>query len=104
MTVAVVTSLAQLKETIASGAAVAVDFWATWCGPCRAISPIFERLSTETKGVTFLKCDVDEQAEVAQEFGIRAMPTFMFFKGGEKVDEIVGANPGKLQTAIASLA
>lgn len=69
-----------------------VDFWATWCGPCKAIAPIVEELAAEYEGkVNIGKCDVDENDEVTGKFGIRNIPTILFIKNGEVVDKQVGA-------------
>ena len=69
-----------------------VDFWATWCGPCRMIAPIVEELAKEYDGkINVGKCDVEECDDIAAEFGIRNIPTILFFKGGEIVDKMVGA-------------
>lgn len=89
---------AQFDEAIKGSKPVAIDFWATWCGPCKAISPVFADLSENIDTIDFYKIDVDEVEDVAQEVGIRAMPTFMIFKDGEKVNELVGAHPQKLHT------
>jgi|ERR1035437_2807281 thioredoxin 1 len=71
---------------------VMIDFWAEWCGPCRMIGPIVEELSKEYEGrATILKCDVDENPEIAQKFAIRNIPTLVFLKKGELVDKLVGA-------------
>ena len=67
-----------------------VDFWATWCAPCRVQGPIIEDLSKEMKNVKFGKLDVDHNREVAQRYGIRAIPTLIIFKDGKVVDKIVG--------------
>ncbi len=76
-----------------------VDFWATWCGPCKTIAPIIAELAEEYDGRLVVgKCDVEENDELALEFGIRNIPTILFFKNGEIVDKFVGATTkSKLQ-------
>ena len=70
-----------------------VDFWATWCGPCRAIAPIIEELANEYDGkIVVGKCDVEENDDLAMEFGIRNIPTILFIKDGVVVDKHVGAS------------
>ena len=71
-----------------------VDFWATWCGPCRMVAPILEQLAAEYDGkIVVGKCDVEENDELAAEYGIRNIPTLLFFKNGEVVDKLIGAQP-----------
>ncbi|KAJ9632462.1 thioredoxin trx1 [Taxawa tesnikishii (nom. ined.)] len=77
-----------------------LDCFATWCGPCKVIAPQVVKFSDQYTNARFYKLDVDEVPEVAQELGIRAMPTFILFKNGEKVGEVVGANPKALEAAI----
>ncbi|KAG4419033.1 hypothetical protein IFR04_007809 [Cadophora malorum] len=79
---------------------VVLDCFATWCGPCKVIAPQVVKFSDEFPNAHFAKLDVDEVPDVAQELGIRAMPTFLIFKDGEKVKEVVGANPNALKSAI----
>ncbi|UKK48973.1 thioredoxin [Prevotella sp. E9-3] len=69
-----------------------VDFWATWCGPCRMVGPIISELAEKYDGkIVVGKCDVEEADDLAAEFGIRNIPTILFFKNGEVVDKLVGA-------------
>ena len=69
-----------------------VDLWATWCGPCRQIAPIISELAEEYAGKLVVgKCDVEENDDIAMEFGVRNIPTILFFKGGQLVDKFVGA-------------
>ncbi|KAL1303578.1 hypothetical protein AAFC00_006945 [Neodothiora populina] len=77
-----------------------LDCFATWCGPCKVIAPQVVKFSDVYPNARFYKIDVDEVPDVAQELAIRAMPTFILFKNGEKVGEIVGANPKALEAAI----
>ena len=83
---------ANFAETIGGGMPVMVDLWATWCGPCRMIAPLVEELASEYDGkVVIGKCNVDENQEVPMKYGIRNIPTLLFFKNGELVDRMVGA-------------
>lgn len=77
-------------ENLSKSPLTLVDFWATWCGPCRMIAPIVEELAGETEGVTFAKVNVDENADVAIGLGIQAIPTLILFKNGKAVDKAVG--------------
>ena len=70
------------------------------CGPCKMISPIFEQMAKDTPDVTFVKVDVDDQDDIAAECGVQAMPTFQFFKGGKKIDDMMGANTQQLQEKV----
>ena len=69
-----------------------VDFWATWCGPCRMVGPVISKLAEKYDGkIVVGKCDVEENEDLASEFGIRNIPTILFFKDGDVVDKVVGA-------------
>lgn len=102
-----ITSTAHFKSTLASSTYTIVDFYATWCGPCKVISPVFEQLAAaETKPgrIVFAKVDVDAQKDIASTYGISAMPTFLVLKGSKVVETIRGANPSALRSAILSAA
>ena len=93
-------------ESLKNGAQpLVVDFWATWCGPCRMIAPIVAELAKEYDGqITVGKCDVEECDDLAMEFGIRNIPTILFFKEGKVVDKLVGAvSKAKLEEKFKSL-
>ena len=78
----------------ASEQPVVVDFWATWCGPCRMLSPVVDKLAEKYEGkMTVVKCNVDDSVDIPMKFGIRNIPTLLFFKNGELVDRMVGAVP-----------
>ena len=82
---------ANFKETLSEGVSL-VDFWAPWCGPCRMIAPVIEELAEDFDGkAQICKVNTDEEQDIAGQFGIRSIPTIMFFKDGEMVDQIVGA-------------
>ena len=80
------------QEVLKSDVAVVVDFWAEWCPPCRALAPTFEELAGRYAGaVKFLKLNVDENSEVPQRYGIKGIPTLIFFEGGREAERLVGA-------------
>ncbi|KAJ3297312.1 hypothetical protein HK104_000639 [Borealophlyctis nickersoniae] len=89
----------EFSAAINSGKVV-VDFFATWCGPCKIISPKFAEFAEKYTSATFIKVDVDEVPDVAEQAGIRAMPTFLIYKDGKVVGEVVGADPRKLEDEI----
>ncbi|MCF0236488.1 MAG: thioredoxin [Bacteroidaceae bacterium] len=97
---------AQFNELKGQEGLLVVDFFATWCGPCKKLAPILDEVAEELAGqVNIVKIDVDESEDVAIEFGIRTVPTVLFFKGGQVVDKFVGVVPksevvAKIQAAL----
>ena len=89
---ATIATNATFDELLKDEKLVIVDFWAVWCGPCRMIAPILDQISEEMADkVSVVKCNVDESTDIPMKFGIRNIPTLLFFKGGELVDRVVGA-------------
>ena len=94
------------NELIAQGKPVVVDFWATWCGPCKKIAPLVEELAAEYEGQAIIgEVNVEEEDDLVAQFGIRNIPTVLFFKDGAVVDKVVGAVPkseleGKLKAIL----
>ena len=85
------------ETLLATPGLVMVDFWAEWCGPCRAIAPVLEELAEASEGrVTLMKVNVDENPDLAGRYGIRSIPTILFFKQGAIVDRVVGVAPKAL--------
>jgi thioredoxin 1 len=92
-------------EVLQSEQPVLVDFWAAWCGPCRIIAPVIEELASDYEGrAKIAKLDVDFNPKVAMNFGVRSIPTLLFFKDGRVVDQMIGAAPKKtLSSKLESL-
>ena len=80
-------------EVLQSDKSVLVDFWAPWCGPCRMVSPIVDEIAGERDDIVVGKVNVDEQPELAAQFGVMSIPTLLVFKGGQAVNKAVGARP-----------
>jgi len=81
------------KEVLKSDKPVIVDFWAAWCGPCKMLSPIFEKVAGQLTNVKFAKMNVDENTHLAQQSGVMGIPCLIVYKNGEEVDRIVGLLP-----------
>ena len=91
------------EAVIAAPGLAMVDFWAPWCGPCRAIAPVLEEVASASSGrVTLMKVNVDEQPALAERYGIRSIPTILFFRDGDLVERVVGAVPKARIEAIVS--
>lgn len=91
---AAVTDASFEAEVLKSDLPVLVDFWAPWCGPCRMVAPVVDEIAKQYEGeVKVVKLNTDENPNVASKYGIRSIPTLMIFKGGDRVDTVVGAVP-----------
>lgn len=95
-------SMQELEQAFkdAGGKAVFIDFFATWCGPCKMIAPKLEEFSKVYTNVVVLKVDVDQCEDIAAKYAIQAMPTFIVFKNGQKVEDFCGANVDKVEALL----
>jgi thioredoxin 1 len=90
------------SDVLGAGKPVVDDFWAPWCGPCRAVTPVLEQLSGETDKVEFVKLDIDQNPVTASRYDVFSIPTVMLFQGGEPKETLVGARPaGHFRKAFA---
>merc|ERR1712224_1132340 len=99
-----VKTLAEYNQILGDNQYVCVDYFATWCGPCRMIAPKIEEFEKTYSNVKFIKVDVDQATEVAEKEGISAMPTFKYFANGEKSGEVVGASESKIEAELKKFA
>lgn len=80
-----------------------VDFYASWCSPCKAVAPFFEELKNKYSNVTFLKCNIDDNREIALKYKIESIPAFILFQDGIEKDRLVGANKVKMEAMVSNL-
>ncbi|KAJ8143479.1 hypothetical protein OXX80_001145 [Metschnikowia pulcherrima] len=100
--VATITSTSEFQEALKHDGLVVVDFFATWCGPCKMIAPMVDKFATQYANAKFIKIDVDQLQEIAQEYEVSSMPTFLFFKDGKVIHKVIGANPAALKQGLTS--
>lgn len=81
------------KDVLESGKTVVVDFWATWCGPCRMVSPVLEKIAQDHPEIELVKVDIDANPVVASEYQVRSIPFMIVFQNGKRVKEVIGAKP-----------
>lgn len=97
-----VSSKQEFDAAVSSDGLVVVDFFATWCGPCKMLAPMLDKFDAEYTNVTFIKVDVEKVGEAAQEYSVTSMPTIIFFKGGKEIQKVIGVNPGALKQALTA--
>lgn len=85
-----------MNKEVFNGPRVLVDFWASWCGPCKTMKPIIQKFADENSDIKVIFCNVDEEAEIAQHYGIRSIPTLMYFEDGEIKGKKIGMVEEKL--------
>lgn len=98
-----VVTVAGFEDILNQNKYVLVDFYADWCGPCKMISPLINKMAVENPHIAFVKVNVDEAQDLTLKYGVSAMPTFLAFTNGAKSAEIVGADKAKIEKVVASM-